>query len=59
MFFAAVAFVWHKGVRALDNFFKKKGRRGLRHVVRAVEDELLLLGLISLLLVAFEVSCSC
>ncbi|GAB4813535.1 hypothetical protein N2152v2_000581 [Parachlorella kessleri] len=54
LLFAAVAFAWHKGVKGLDRHLKRTGRRGLRKVLRALEDELLVLGLISLVLIAFE-----
>lgn len=42
--------------RALDAYLKRHQKRGLRHIVRRLKEELLVLGIISLLLVAFEVS---
>lgn len=49
----ATAFDW--GTDALDRYLKKRQKRALRHVVRRLQAELLVLGLLSLLLVAFEV----
>lgn len=50
-----MAFLWHTGTHALDRHLKRKGKRGLRHVLRALQEEVLMLGVISLLLVAIEV----
>jgi hypothetical protein len=43
----------------LDAYLKRHQKRGLRHIVRRLKEELLVLGVISLLLVAFEVSRGC
>jgi hypothetical protein len=40
----------------LDNYLRRNNKRGLRHVVNRLKSELLVLGLLSLLLVAFEVT---
>lgn len=40
--------------RALDRYLRKRGKRALRHVVKRLQGELLVLGLLSLMLVAFE-----
>lgn len=53
--FSLITLIWGKGVRALDRHFRRKGKRGLRHVLRALQEELLALGVTSLVLVAFEV----
>lgn len=39
---------------ALDRYLRRKRKRALRHVVKQLQSELLALGLLSLLLVAFE-----
>jgi hypothetical protein len=39
----------------LDRYFKRRNKHGLRRVLRTLQDELLLLGLLSLLLIATEV----
>ncbi|GAB4813555.1 hypothetical protein N2152v2_000601 [Parachlorella kessleri] len=54
LLFAAIAFLWHRGLQALDLYLKRKGKRGLRKVLRALKEEVLILGVISLVLIAFE-----
>lgn len=39
---------------ALDRYLRRRGKRALRHVVKRLQNELLVLGLLSLMLVAFE-----
>ncbi len=39
---------------ALDRYLRRRGKRALRHVVKRLQGELLVLGLLSLMLVAFE-----
>jgi hypothetical protein len=52
--FFLVASFYHWGVARLETYFRRKNKRGLRNVVSQLNTEILILGLISLLLIAFE-----
>ncbi|EFN55984.1 hypothetical protein CHLNCDRAFT_145348 [Chlorella variabilis] len=52
--FFTVAFAWDAGTAALEGWLKRHHKRGLRHVLQRLQRELLVLGLLSLLLIAFE-----
>ncbi|KAL4451706.1 hypothetical protein ABPG75_007368 [Micractinium tetrahymenae] len=54
LLFCIIAIAYDYGAEALDRYLKRHGKRALRHVVRRLQGELLVLGLLSLLLVAFE-----
>ncbi|KAL4419039.1 hypothetical protein ABPG77_011021 [Micractinium sp. CCAP 211/92] len=54
LLFCVVAISYQLGSSALDRYLRRNGKRALRHVVRRLQGELLVLGLLSLLLVAFE-----
>lgn len=50
-----ITLLFEKLTHWLEHNLKGKTRRGLRHAVHYIEEELLALGLISLLLIAAEV----
>lgn len=50
-----ITLLFEKLTHFLDKNLKGRTRRGLRHAVHAIEEELLALGLISLLLIVAEV----
>eukprot|EP00887_Chlorella_sp_A99_P001858 scaffold19.g1858.t1 len=52
--FFAIAWAWEAGTARLDRWLRARGKRALRHVVRRLEFELLVLGLISLVLAVFQ-----
>lgn len=51
-----ITLLFEKLTHFLDHSLKGRTRRGLRHAVHYIEEELLALGLISLLLIVSEVS---
>ena len=53
--FVAVTYLFERLTKWMNNFLKQRKRRGLLHTIHKLEEELLGLGLISLLLLAFEV----
>lgn len=52
--FFLVASLYHWGVARLETYLRRKNKKGLRNVVSQLNTEILILGLISLLLIAFE-----
>ena len=54
--FIIVTYLFDKLTEWVDEYLKHHKRRGLLHTIHKLEEELLALGLISLLLIAFEVS---
>lgn len=57
LFFAIliITLLWEKGTHALDKWLSKDYRQGLKKAIHNIQDEILLLGLISLILIVFEV----
>lgn len=53
--FLIITVVWSTFDKRLDALFERRGKRGLRIVLRAVKEELLALGLISLILTGCKV----
>ena len=53
--FMFVTFTFEWGMHALDHFLHARLKHGLRHTVKQLEEETLILGLISLLLIVLEV----
>lgn len=53
--FIVITLVWEKLMDKLNRHLSAKHRLGLRHIVHKLEEELLALGLISLLLIALQV----
>lgn len=54
MVFVAITLVFEKSSEWVDHYLKKHNRRGLLHTIHKLEEEILALGLISLLLIVFE-----
>ncbi|GMH43151.1 hypothetical protein BSKO_11073 [Bryopsis sp. KO-2023] len=52
--FIVITLLWEKGTDKIEHFLSSRKRLGLRHVIHKVEEELLALGLISLLLIALQ-----
>lgn len=53
--FIVVTLLWEKLMHKINSYLSAKHRVGLRHIVHKLEEELLALGLISLLLIALQV----
>lgn len=54
--FIIITVAWNTGNEKLEQYFDRYNQRGLRIVIRAVKEELLALGLISLILTGLKVS---
>ncbi|CAD7697742.1 unnamed protein product [Ostreobium quekettii] len=52
--FILVTYLFEKGMEWIDEYLKHHKRRGLLHTIHKLEEELLALGLISLMLIAVE-----
>lgn len=52
--FILLTYSYEKGTHWLDHYLKKKNRRGLLHTIHKLQEELLALGLITLMLIAIE-----
>lgn len=53
--FIVITLLWEKLSEMVEHHLSSKNRLGLRHVVHKLQEELLALGLISLLLIAVQV----
>lgn len=56
MAFVAITYLFDKLTEWVDHYLEHHNRRGLLHTIHKLEEELLALGLISLILIALEVS---